>query len=131
MYIHANKFQMLPELLGNAQATLGKTSPYVPNHIAAISRQELRTLQAAVPPEVEELEYVQSRMATSHQTTYLDSLLHTSRALNRHEYRTNWYLTALAIPCALSILTIIGYITKSYWYGERSIIYPPKEERKH
>ena len=109
----ANKFQMLPELLGNAQATLHNTSPYVPNHAAAISKQELRTLQAAIPPEVEQLEYVQSRMATPHQTIDLDSFLHTSRALNRHEYRINWYLTALAIPCALSILTILSYIKKS------------------
>jgi hypothetical protein len=112
----ANKFQTLPELLGNAQATLDKTSPYVPNHVATISKQELRTLQAAVPPDVEQLEYVQSRMATPHQTIDLDSLLHTSRALNHHEHRTDWYLTALAIPCTLSVITILGYILKSYWY---------------
>ena len=55
-------------------------------------------------------------MATPHQTNDLDSLLHTSRALKRHEYRTDWYLTALAIPCTLSVITILGYITKSYWY---------------
>ena len=112
----ANKFQKLHELLGNAQATLNKTSPYVTNHVAAISRQELRTLQAAIPPEVEQLEYLQSQMATPHQTIDLDSLLHTNRALNSHEYRINWHLTALAILCALSILTILGYITKSHWY---------------
>ena len=55
-------------------------------------------------------------MAKPHPTTDLDSLLHTSRALIRHEYRIKWYVTALAIPCALSILTILGYITESYWY---------------
>ena len=101
----ANKFQTLPELIGNAKATLDKTRPYVPNHVAAISKQELRTLEPAIRTEVEQLEYVQSRMATLHQTIDLDSLLHTSRALNRYEYRTNWYLTALAIPCTLSVMT--------------------------
>jgi hypothetical protein len=111
-----DKFQTLSELLGNTQTSLEATKLHVPDQVTAISNHELHALQEAIPSDVERLEYVRSQISTPHRTIDLNSLLHTSRALNRHEHRTHWYLTAPAIPCTFSVIDILGCILKSYWY---------------
>jgi len=46
------KFQTLPDIIGNTQATIDPTKLYVPDQIAIVANHELQALEEAIPSEI-------------------------------------------------------------------------------
>ena len=58
-----DKFQILPDIIGNTQATIDPTKLFVPDQVAIVANHGLQALEEAIPPEIAQLDDVRSRVA--------------------------------------------------------------------
>jgi hypothetical protein len=86
-----DKFQTLPDIIGNTQATIDPTKLYVPDQVAIFTNHELQALAEAMPSEIAQLDDVRSRVGISRRIIDMDSLLSTSRITTRREQRSYWH----------------------------------------
>jgi len=95
-----DKFQTMPDMIGNTQATIDPAKLYVPDQVAIVTNHELQALEA-IPSEIAQLDVVRSRVAISRRIN-IDSLLSTSRITNRLEQRSYWHPATLTVLCVVS-----------------------------
>jgi len=62
---HLRRDRTLPELRGVAHANLDALSVYVPDNFPILSRHELPRVEAALTPEVNEMDQLKDRLATA------------------------------------------------------------------
>ena len=104
-----DKFQTLPNIIGNTQATIDPTKLYVPDQVAIVTNHELQALEEAIPAEIAHLDDVRSRVAMPRRIIDMDSLLSTSRITSRREQRSYWHLVTLTVLCVITVLAFIMY----------------------
>ena len=109
-----DKFQTLPDIIGNTQATIDPTKLYAPDQVAVVANHELQALKEAIPSEIAQLDDVRSRVATPRRIIDMDSLLSTSKITTRREERSCWHLITLTVLCVITVLAFIVYSLKSY-----------------
>ena len=78
-------FQTLPELLGHTRATLEAAYDYVPNKADFVASHELPTLKEAVFPVVEQINEIQSQVATTHRMIDISLHLYFNGTSDRRE----------------------------------------------
>jgi len=74
-----DKFQTLPDIIGNTQATIDQRKLYAPDQVAIVTNHELQTLEEAIPSEIAQLDEGRSRVALPRRIIDMNSLLSTSR----------------------------------------------------
>ena len=104
-----DKFQTLPDIIGNTQATIDPTKLYVPDQVAIVTNHELQALEEAIPSEIAQLDDVRSRVAIPRRIIDMDSVLSTSRITSRREQRSYWQLVTLTVLCVITVLAFIMY----------------------
>jgi len=109
-----DKFQTLPDIIGNTQATIDPTKLYVPDQVAIVANHELQALEEAIPSEIAQLDDVRFRVAIPRRLIDMDSLLSTSRITTRREQRSYWHLVTLSVLCVITVLAFIVYSLKPY-----------------
>ena len=102
-----DKFQTLPDTIGNTQATIDPTKLYVPDQVAIVANHELQALEEAIPPEIAQLDDVRSRVAIPRRIIEMVSLLSTSSITTRREQRSYWHLVTLTVLCVITVLAFI------------------------
>jgi len=105
----ADKFQTLPDMIGNTQATVDPTKLYVPDQVAIVANHELQALEEAIPSEIAQLYDVRSRVAIRRRIIDIDSLHSTSRITTRRERRSYLHLVVLTVLCVITVLAFIVF----------------------
>ena len=109
-----DKFQTLPDIIGNTQVTINHTKLYVPDQGAMVTNHEMQPLEGAITSDIAQLDDVRSRVAIHRRIIDMDSLLSTSRFKTRREQRSYWHIVTLTVLCVITVLAFIVYSSRSY-----------------
>jgi len=109
-----DKFETLPDIIGNIQATVDPTKLYVPDQVAIVTNHELQALEEAIPSETPQLDDVRSRVAMPRRSMDMNPLLSTNRITTRREQRSYCHLVTVTVLCVITVLAFIVHSLRSY-----------------
>ena len=94
----ADKFETLPDVIGNTQATVASIKLYVSHQVAIVADHEMQELEEAITSDIAHLDDVRSRVAIPRRIIDMDLLLSTSRITTRSSTTIIWAPCHTYIP---------------------------------
>jgi hypothetical protein len=88
---------------------------YLPDKVPVVASQEVSRIEAAMPPEATDLDYVKARLVTPRQSFDVDTLLHVHQK-SVHEARESYWIRLATIINCISFVTVLLYFSLRWYF---------------
>ena len=105
--ITSGEIRTLPELRSVMHANLNAPSVYVPDNFPILLRHELPRVEAALTPEVNDLDQLKDRLATAQKSLDVDTLVHIQKTTFPQGTLPHWHLILAAVSCTFTGLLVL------------------------
>ena len=97
------------------QTELNTPHIFLPDQVPIISPQESQQLHEMTIPTLQRLDNIQSRLATSLHSIYIDSLMHVHQSLRNSQTEVRWHTIAIILTTIIVLLGLVYVLVRSHF----------------